>query len=285
MLIPDFEIDRLLTEDAPFGDLTTRVLEVGERDGRISFFARSSMVVCATEEAARLFERLGATVESQAPSGSRLKSGSLLLAARGRAGALLLGWKVAQTLVETTSGIATEAAALVDAARVERPEVVVACTRKTFPGTRTFAIKGILAGGAQPHRLGLSESVLIFPEHRLFAAGLGLVDLVTRAKFAAPERKIVVEVESVPQALEAAHAGADVLQLERFQPRQVREVVAATRQSRVLVAAAGGVNVRNAADYAAAGADLLVSSAPYWAQPRDVKVIFEALEQPAEQPL
>jgi molybdenum transport protein len=282
MLIPDCDIERLLTEDAPFGDLTTRVLEVGERIGRISFFARSSMVVCGTEEVARLFARLGAAVESTAPSGSRLKSGSLLFAAQGRAAALLLGWKVAQTLVETTSGIATEAAALVDAARVERPEVVVACTRKTFPGTRAFAIKAILAGGAQTHRLGLSESLLIFPEHRVFAGEVGLVDLVARAKFAAPERKIVVEVVSVEQALEAARAGADVLQLERFQPRQVREVVGATRQSRVLVAAAGGVNTRNAADYAAAGADLLVSSAPYWAPPKDVKVILEALEQPAE---
>jgi len=39
-----------------------------------------------------------------------------------------------------------------------------------------------------------------------------------------------------------------------------------------LLAAAGGVNAENAADYARAGADILVTSAPYVAKPRDVQV-------------
>ncbi|MDU1803205.1 MAG: ModD protein, partial [Bradyrhizobium sp.] len=38
------------------------------------------------------------------------------------------------------------------------------------------------------------------------------------------------------------------------------------------IAAAGGVNAQNAAAYAAAGADLLVTSAPYLARPCDVQV-------------
>ena len=45
----------------------------------------------------------------------------------------------------------------------------------------------------------------------------------------------------------------------------------------LLLAATGGINVTNAADYATAGADLLVTSAPYAAAPKDVQVIFERL--------
>jgi len=41
-----------------------------------------------------------------------------------------------------------------------------------------------------------------------------------------------------------------------------------------VLAPAGGVTVHNALDYARAGADLLVSSAPYHAPPADVKVTF-----------
>jgi len=41
---------------------------------------------------------------------------------------------------------------------------------------------------------------------------------------------------------------------------------------RVLLAPAGGVTRPNALDFARAGADLLVSSAPYFAPPADVKV-------------
>ena len=45
--------------------------------------------------------------------------------------------------------------------------------------------------------------------------------------------------------------------------------------SRLCRAAAGGINARNAAAYAAAGADILVTSAPYSAPPLDVAVQIE----------
>ena len=41
-----------------------------------------------------------------------------------------------------------------------------------------------------------------------------------------------------------------------------------------LLAAAGGIHAGNAGAYAEAGADLLVTSSPYWAPPRDVQVRF-----------
>ncbi|MDP5237969.1 hypothetical protein Q9Q94_00415 [Uliginosibacterium sp. 31-16] len=44
-----------------------------------------------------------------------------------------------------------------------------------------------------------------------------------------------------------------------------------------MLAPAGGVTLENAVAYASAGADFLVSSAPYFAPPRDVKVIFTRL--------
>jgi len=45
---------------------------------------------------------------------------------------------------------------------------------------------------------------------------------------------------------------------------------------RPLIAAAGGVNAANGAEFAAAGADILVTSAPYWGKPLDVAVRIEA---------
>jgi molybdenum transport protein len=91
-----------------------------------------------------------------------------------------------------------------------------------------------------------------------------------------------VEVTSVEQALALARAGAEALQLERFS-------VAAVAQCRVeldaldlhpLLLAAGGVTEANAAEYARAGADVLVSSAPYQAPPVDVQVLVRKLPAP-----
>ena len=43
----------------------------------------------------------------------------------------------------------------------------------------------------------------------------------------------------------------------------------------VVVNAAGGVNGENAAAYAETGADVLVTSWPYFGRPADVKMAFE----------
>ena len=277
-LIPDSEIDRWLAEDVPFGDLTTHALGIGERPGRMVFEARDAMVVAASEEAARLLVRVGCTVDVLCPSGCPVEAGASLLAATGPAAALLAVWKVAQTLMEYTSGIATVAHRIVEAAHTVNPAVVVACTRKTFPGTKALSLKAILAAGAVPHRLGLSETVLVFPEHRVFLAGEDDVAALARLKIACPERKIVVEVNSLDEAVLAARAGADVVQLEKFSPEAVAAVVArlADTAAAVKVAAAGGVKPANAAAYVRAGARILVTSAPYFAPPADVKVSISA---------
>jgi len=268
--ISDAEMDRWFAEDVPYGDLTTHALGIGTQPASMEFRARQDMVVACSEEAARLIERAGGRVIGRIASGARLQAQGLILTAAGPAQALLAAWKVAQTLVEAASGIASSATTIVEAAQAEKPGIVVACTRKAFPGTRTIAAKAVLAGGASMHRLGLSETLLVFPQHRRFLAE-PLEVTVARLKAACPEKKVVVEVCSVDEAMAAMAAGADVVQLEKFTPEQVARVSSLPGRTTKL-AAAGGVNGGNAAAYARAGADVLVTSAPYWAPPRDVQV-------------
>jgi molybdenum transport protein len=98
---------------------------------------------------------------------------------------------------------------------------------------------------------------------------------IARLRAAAPERAVVVEVASAEDALRAAATGADVVQLEKFTPDAVAAFRARLGEAgpvHVKIAAAGGINAANAAAYAKAGADILVTSAPYTARPRDVQV-------------
>ena len=68
------------------------------------------------------------------------------------------------------------------------------------------------------HRLGLSETLLVFPEHRSFLAPTEIVSSMKALRSAQPEKKLAVEVGSVDEAMSFAQAGAEVLQLERFSP-------------------------------------------------------------------
>jgi molybdenum transport protein len=273
-VLPDTVLAEFLADDVRLGDLTTHVLGIGPKSARMTFAARDPMVIAGAEEAVRILEMAGATVEREASSGAKLSAGATILTATGSAGALHRGWKVAQTLIEITSGIATAARRIVEAARSARPEIAVACTRKTVPGAKLLSIKAIMAGGATPHRLGLSETILVFDEHRQFLAGVAPREIVASLRHGAPEKKIVVEVATASEALTWAQAGADVLQTEKFSVDEVAATIGQLRQTGFtgLLAAAGGINAQNAAAYAQAGADILVTSAPYAAKPLDVQV-------------
>ena len=272
--LTDADIDRFIGEDLPYGDITSRSLGLSDQPADILFRSRTAMVACSTEEAARIMTRLGCTATLAVASGVAVAAGDTLLSARGPAEGVLAGWKVAQTLMEYASGIATLASEIVHAARAVGPEAVVACTRKTCPGTKAVAVKAIVAGGAILHRLGLSDTVLLFPEHRALLGATSLAETIGRLKTSCPEKKVVVEVLSPSDATAAAEAGADVIQLEKFTPDQVATVAGSLAGFGVLVAAAGGINAANAAAYAAAGARILVTSAPYSAPPAEIKVVI-----------
>ena len=274
-VLSDHELSHLLAEDVPFGDLTTESLGIAERPGRIRFYARDPMTVCGVEEAVRLFELCGAAATPMLASGTSAEPETLLLAAEGPAGALHRGWKTAQTLMEWCGGIASRAADIVAAARRGHPDALVAGTRKNVPGNRKLAVKAFKAGGAVMHRNGLSETLLVFAEHRQFLVSESPTETVRRLRRQCPEKRVVVEVATPDEAL--TWAGADVLQLEKFSPEQVAEVAArlADLGSAAIIAAAGGINAKNAEAYARAGARLLVTTAPHLAPPRDVQVRFE----------
>jgi molybdenum transport protein len=272
------KLERLLFDDAPHGDLTTDLLGVAAQPGVLHFSARSDMVVALPNEAAILLEMAGARVALFCEEGRKLPAGAPILLARGPAGALLRGWKVAQTLMEIWSGVATAAREIVDAARGVAPDICIACTRKNTPGVKDFSVAAIRAGGAVMHRLGLSETILVFPEHLAFLGGVPLEQIAARLRRQAPEKKLVIEVGGVDEAIRAARAGFDVIQAEKFTPDDIALLKErlSSMAKRPAIAAAGGVNRGNAADYARAGADILVTSAPYAAAPRDVSVRLEA---------
>ncbi len=273
--LSDSALQELIQEDAPYGDMTTMGLGLGDAPGRVVMAARQPMTVCGTEEAARLFELYGASATVIAPSGTHVLAGAELLSAHGRASTLLLVWKVAQTLMEYASSISSEVARIVTELRAAGHAQPLACTRKSFPGTRALSVKAVLQGGGVMHRMGLSETMLLFPEHRVFL-DVSTDDMVGRLRKYQPEKRLVVEVGSLEEALAMATSGADVLQLERFTPEAVRQCKMTLHTSRLhpTLAVAGGVNAANAVAYADAGADILVSSAPYHAPPRDVEVRF-----------
>ncbi len=272
------EIERFIEEDVPYGDLTSHLLAIGDRGGRIVFSTREETTLCCSEEASAVLRKCGATVTSCMPSGTRLPAGIEFLAADGPAGALHAGWKVALNLLEYASGIASRTQRIVQKTAAVNPALAVVTTRKSFPGTKRIALKAITAGGALPHRLGLSETVLVFKQHTAFLGGLeAFLGLVAGMRLKARETKIIVEAENGEEALLVALSGADVVQLDKIAPSDLTDIVKAVREANpgILISAAGGINEANAVDYAATGIDIMVLSSVYFGKPSDIGVSMQ----------
>ena len=274
MYLDDATLDRWIREDVPYLDLTTHVLGIGGQPGRLTLRNRGGIVVCGTEEVARVLAKLGATVEEFVPSGQRAEPRTLLLAATGSAGALHQGWKIVVNILEYASGIATRTAALVAAARAVAPHIEIVSTRKGFPGTRELATKAVLAGGGSPHRLGLSETILVFAQHRVFLEGgaEAFARQLPAWKAKSPEKTFLVEATGWDEALSAVRAGADGVQFDKVPPAELARHVAALRAERagLVLIAAGGITPEDAAAYAATGVDALATSTVYHGAPADI---------------
>jgi molybdenum transport protein len=270
------EIDRLINDDLPYGDLTTDILSLSG-SCEIEYIARQDLVVCATEEAKMVLERFDVLVREFKPSGALLKKGDFLLKASGDFKNVQKCYRVCSNLLEHSCGLATKTRNFVDLAKSINPYVRIATTRKTFPFAKKLVIKSILSGGASVHRLGLSETILIFKEHIMFMGGLDkLISKIDEIKRIAYDKVVCVEVENLDEAVKLAQAGIDFLQLDKFDIEHTRQAVMHLRNinNNIKIAVAGGINDKNIADYVKSGVDAIVTSWLYFAKPSDIGVKF-----------
>lgn len=278
------EIASLVQEDLPYLDLTTHTLGIGDMEGVMTFRCRQTTVVAGTEVAAQVVAYCGAQVRHILPSGRSAAPGEALLVAEGKAVALHGAWKTAANILEYASGIAGRASRMVECAQTSQPGIAVVGTRKHFPGIRRLAIMAAAAGGVMPHRLGLSETVLVFRQHLDFLGGLPVfLQRLPSWRRTLPSTRIVVEVErsehSLRDALALAKAGVDGIQFDKLRPDGLRGMVAELRAAapKVTLFAAGGIDENNVAAYAATGVDAIVTSAVYHAPPADIGVDIRPL--------
>jgi len=274
----DKMIDQLIKEDVPYIDLTTTVLKIGKSKGIIEFRVRNEGIVACTEEAAKIFQKLGINVIECIASGTCVSEGTVILSGEGAAQNLHMAWKVCLNILEYCCGIATNAKKLVDKVNNKDSGISVVATRKSFPGTKELIIKAALAGGVFPHRLGLSETILIFKQHLCFLGGVdSLVNMIPSIKTKCCEKKVIVEVETIEEAMKLAKVGVDGIQFDKIPYIDLANYVKKIRNidSNITIIAAGGININNIEQYAETGVNAIATSSIFHGKPLDIGVKME----------
>lgn len=282
--MPESRIDQFISEDVPYIDLTCEVLGIGEQPGEMTYFTREDAVVAGTDVVRRIMAHLGCEVIDSVSDGDRIAAGESFFTVRGRAADLHAAWKVCLNVFDHLSAVATKTRTMVDAAHGANPRCEVLTTRKSMPGAKDLLTCAVMAGGAFPHRLGLSETVLVFSHHLTFFGGFdAFVEQLPALRARCVEKKLFVEADA-EGALALARAsaegcGVDGIQMDKIPVDELKPLVAELRKiaPQLTLIAAGGINPQNAAAYAACGVDGLATTAPFAAKPLDMSVRMRAL--------
>lgn len=248
------DLHDFLAEDVGRGDITSELVVAREAKGRGRLIAKQACVVAGLLEAGELFVGLGCSFAASAQDGARVKKGTVVATAQGKAHALLVGERLALNIVQRMSGIATATRRAVEAARKANPNVVVAATRKTTPGFRAYEKRAVTLGGGDPHRFGLDDMVLVKDNHLALAGGVrpALKGLKAAAggKSGSPfAYKVEVEVSNSADAIAACEMGADIVMFDNMALPQIRSAYKSVkaRFPNVLVEVSGGYDAANVA--------------------------------------
>jgi nicotinate-nucleotide pyrophosphorylase (carboxylating) len=249
----DAFIDSAFAEDIATGDITAETVVPESARLLATMNAREQMVVAGLPLVAPIFRRLDPDCNLQffAKDGDKLSAGSKILTVSGSARALLSAERTALNIVQHLSGIATLTRQYVD--RIADTGTKLLDTRKTIPGLRKLGKYATAMGGAQNHRMGLFDAVMIKDNHIAVAGSVATA--VAGAK-AAGRNDIQVECDTLEQVREALAAGANSLLLDNMPPAMLRQARAII-DNQIPCEASGGVNLDTIRAIAETGVDYI----------------------------
>jgi nicotinate-nucleotide pyrophosphorylase (carboxylating) len=250
------QVAAALAEDLGAGDVTAALVPVSQQV-RAQIIAREPAILCGTDWADATFRQLdpGIRLEWQVRDGDRLSADLPVLKLSGPARPILTGERTALNFLQTLSGTATAAARFVEA--VAGTGCRILDTRKTLPGLRLAQKYAARCGGAQNHRLGLYDMVLIKENHIIAAGSIGTA--IATARRTSPGIPVEVEVESLAEFDQACDAGADIIMLDELSLEDMREAVKRNRSrgAKAKLEASGSVTLATVREVALTGVDYI----------------------------
>jgi nicotinate-nucleotide pyrophosphorylase (carboxylating) len=256
--VPTIEADvkLALNEDIGSGDLTAALVPDGQK-AKATVITREDAILCGRPWFDEVFRQLNPDVKVEwlADEGQKIIAGNKLCIITGPAQPILTGERSALNFLQLLSAVATYAGEYAKAVAHTRTKILD--TRKTIPGLRLAQKYAVIVGGAENHRLGLYDAILI-KENHIIAAGT-IANAVAIARARSPGVMCEVEVEDLNEAEQAMNADADRLLLDNFSNSQLKVAVSLRNDiaPTISLEASGSINLNSVASIAECGVDFI----------------------------
>ncbi len=253
------QVKLALQEDINTGDVTADLIPK-ENQSSATVICRDDAILSGVAWFNEVFQQIDSdvSVEWNFKDGDSIKANSILCTLSGNARAILSGERAALNFVQTLSATATLTNQFVT--KISGTRTKILDTRKTLPNLRDAQKYAVLCGGGKNHRIGLYDMILI-KENHIMAAG-SINKAVAQAKVLHPSIKVEVETENLEELREASEAGADIIMLDNFDLKLMKEAVKenitnSANAGNIKLEASGGVNMDTVSGIAETGVDFI----------------------------
>ncbi|WP_299876272.1 carboxylating nicotinate-nucleotide diphosphorylase [uncultured Cocleimonas sp.] len=246
-------VNLALQEDIGSGDVTADLIP-RENQSKANVVCRDDATLSGIPWFNEVFHQIDPDVEItwNYKDGEKVDANEIICSLSGNSRSILSGERAALNFLQTLSATATQTQKFVSAVKGTNARILD--TRKTIPNLRDAQKYAVLCGGGKNHRIGLYDMILI-KENHIMAAG-SITEAVKQAKQLHPDIKIEVETENFEEFREATKAGADVIMLDNFDLKTMREAVL-ENDGRISLEASGGVNLDTVRGIAETGVDFI----------------------------
>ncbi|MDZ7822269.1 MAG: carboxylating nicotinate-nucleotide diphosphorylase [Candidatus Marinimicrobia bacterium] len=271
--ITDDIIRRALAEDIGRGDVTSMAIQA-DLEAEADIISKEQGILAGIAVAERVFRTADPALKIRClkQDGDPLSAGEPVLRVSGKGRSVLRAERTALNLLGRMCGIASLAKRYTE--EVKETKCRIFDTRKTMPNLRILDKYAVRCGGAENHRFGLYDMILIKENHIRWTGGLENA-LRTAVPYAEKHSlKVEVEVTDPGEYERALAFPVDVIMLDHFSLRDLREAVEADHGS-VLLEASGNVDLRSVRTIAETGVDIIsVGALTHSVKTHDLSLLF-----------
>lgn len=248
-----------LQEDIGDGDHSSLSCIPETAQGEMRLLVKQDGILCGIDVAREVLRQVDPAIEMEQylKDGDKIAKGDVAFRLKGSAQKMLTAERTLLNFLQRMSGIATATRICVD--EVKDTGVTLLDTRKTTPNMRIFEKYAVKTGGAQNHRFGLFDMMMLKDNHIDFAGGIEKA--IDAARTYQAERGLNLKIEIETRSLDDVqrvmqHGGVHRIMFDNFTPDQIREAVRIV-DHRYETEASGGIVRETLHDYAATGVDFI----------------------------
>lgn len=262
-------ISEAIREDVGDGDHSTMASVPANMIRRAHLIIKDDCILAGVDLALEIFRYYDKDLKIDVlkKDGEFVKKGDIAFEVVGSARSILTMERFVLNCMQRMSGIATYAHDTVKL--VEGTTTKILDTRKTTPNFRMCEKWAVYIGGAQNHRFGLYDMIMLKDNHNDYAGGItaSVTSTVKYLKEKGKEMMIDVETRTLGEVKEALDTNAvDIIMLDNMSLDEMAEAVKLIG-GKVKTEASGGITKEAVKAIAAVGVDYISSGAIIYAAP------------------